>query len=980
MRKAGIVTDQMTDKMEKRWDRMNRRVTQNADQMGRDVRRAIAGVAIGLAGREVTQYADAWTEAGNKIAAAGTPLEKQTERLKELSDTAIETRSAFGATATLYARLGIATENLSGKSYDLLKVTELINKATVAGGASSSERNSTIIQLSQALASGELMGEELRSLRENAPILLRAIAKEFEVPIGALKKLGSEGKLTSERILDAIINAESEISDRFSKTEVTISDSFTNLRTRVTEYIGTTDEGLGASEKLAEAINFVAENVDAFADSIMVAGAALTGYLGAQAVVAVVAGINAIATSAKAATTALGVLRAATAFMGGPWVAAATAAAAAIAYIAIRARDAQTPVEELNDRLDDIDGNLRQIADNAGIPWEEIERGAESAIGPVDEITRKFDELRKKMEETGVTARQIAIDNAVASIANAQSELDNINAEIDRLESKNVRGGSSGFPYKKLQQEISDALDTRERATRQLASAQNLLNRLSETAPSDFLPEEGGGALETETDAKTLKSIAAIEDAWDQAFKTKRELVNKDYRDTLESIEAIEAAEEKKEDLRTKAAQLRSQQLSDITNEELEAAAKAASADMQAVKEKQEADAEEAASKQELYDRVMAMRAQALGDYEALADAEYRALADKINAELSAEEGKFEALAALNEAHAETVKEIRDRMKEDRLREAFEEAETFSEGFAAQWDIMREQAERAAGDVGIIFAEAFGPGGSIQEAIGSAAGRAIAFGDDFSDSMENAARSIGSRLISSLVQLGVQMAIQSILGKSLASAATAHTVGQAAIIGQAMAGPAALTSLATAGANAAPAMAGMAAAAATATGIAAASSSGGGADLGGSGGHFGGQRERGGPVASDKFYEIAEKGRPELVETGGKFYLANTQGNVEPASKMPGMNIPDGVDMGAYLDRLAQPIMPSSSVFNGGNSTVNVSLPAISFTGPINQDTLPAVEDRLRSLPNEIGDIVDERIRRYEIMTTSRDQRRKIFR
>ena len=83
MRKAGIVTDQMTDKMEKRWDRMNRRVTQNADQMGRDVRRAIAGVAIGLAGREVTQYADEWVNLNNKLAAASQVSGMQARSLLE---------------------------------------------------------------------------------------------------------------------------------------------------------------------------------------------------------------------------------------------------------------------------------------------------------------------------------------------------------------------------------------------------------------------------------------------------------------------------------------------------------------------------------------------------------------------------------------------------------------------------------------------------------------------------------------------------------------------------------------------------------------------------------------------------------------------------------------------------------------------------------------------------------------------------------
>ena len=203
MAKAGITIDRSTDRMGKRWERMNSRVTASSNRMARDLRSALAGVAVMLSGREVIQYADAWTEAGNKIAAAGTPLDESADQLNKLVDLAIATRSSFEATAMLRARLGIATEDLVDKEYDLLKVTELVNKATVAGGSGDQERRSTILQLSQALASGELMGEELRSLRENAPLLLRAIADEFQVPIGALKELGAQGKLTSERILES---------------------------------------------------------------------------------------------------------------------------------------------------------------------------------------------------------------------------------------------------------------------------------------------------------------------------------------------------------------------------------------------------------------------------------------------------------------------------------------------------------------------------------------------------------------------------------------------------------------------------------------------------------------------------------------------------------------------------------------------------------------------------------------------------------
>ena len=132
--------------------------------------------------------------------------------------------------------------------------------------------------------------------------------------------------------------------------------------------------------------------------------------------------------------------------------------------------------------------------------------------------------------------------------------------------------------------------------------------------------------------------------------------------------------------------------------------------------------------------------------------------------------------------------------------------------------------------------------------------------------------------------------------------------------------------------------------------------------------NFGGGREKGGPVRPDQFYEINEKGRPELVESNGKFYLSNARGNVEPASKMPGLNIPDGVNMANHLARLAQPILPSPNVFNGGASSYTFHGSPITFSGPVNQDTWPQIQRDLDARDERLIEQFEnaiERDRRY---------------
>ena len=970
------------ERMEANVSRSMRKASSSAGQMSRDIRAAVSGLALGLAIREVTQYADAWTEAGNKIAAAGTPLDKQGERLSELADLAIDTRSAFDATASLYARLGIATETLTDKNYDLLKVTELINKATVAGGASTSERNSTVLQLSQALASGQLMGEELRSLRENAPILLRAIAKEFEVPIGALKDLGAEGKLTSERILDAILNAEGEIADRFSKTQVTISDSFTNLRTRVTEYIGTADDSLGMSEKLASAIQFVADNVDAFAEALVIAGAALTGALGASVALSVVNGLNSIAVGATAAAKAMAMLRAAAMFLGGPWVIGISAAAGALAYLAIEGGKA-------NKELDDA----RKLASKAGEALRTIDSVLDDNTVPV--ATERLNKLKEAyyglalgIATAAEAEKQRRIEATLAERQDYAAALKLIEGQLGKRDMKRAGNAEKRFSLEADAENLRAQIDVMDAE----------LTRLGNLRVPDIAKEIKLPTTETEPgkpDKGTLSAIRSIEDAWADAFMTKRQLAEKDYQDTLSEIEGMKTSQAQKDDLAQKALELRDKQLKDIRQEELdgiqavldardsafeneialinrqadaeqkaiaakvedadEAAAAIAAIEETRLKRIQDIKDQEAADDQALIDQVMAARAQALGNYEELAQAEYEILRDKIERELTAEQGKYEVLAALEEAHAETVKDIRERMKEDRIREALEEAETMGEGFRAQWDYMRSEAEHATAEIGMLFADTFGPGGTVQEAIGQATAQALIFGDSFEESIGRAAQAIAGDLISALVSYGVQMAMQTVLGQSLGASATAASIAQGAATAAAWAPAAAAVSLASFGANAAPAQAGIASTYGLTAALSAAAGLPGFEQGGYTGG--GGRKKVAGVVHGQEFVNDS----------------ASTKVNYP---YLEAMN--NGLDMGRYIENLTQPVSINPSFMAGGR-TINIAGSSIIFNGPVDRDTAPQFQAMLDQQRRELTQQFERKMEEYDKRTTPRYERNRFW-
>lgn len=115
-----------------------------------------------------------------------------------------KTGAAIGDTTQAYARIARALQGTGKSSADALLITERLNKALLVSGASAGEAASTLTQFSQALQSGKLQGDEFRSLTENAPLVIAAIAAVSGQGRAALKELAKEGKLTADVLVEAL--------------------------------------------------------------------------------------------------------------------------------------------------------------------------------------------------------------------------------------------------------------------------------------------------------------------------------------------------------------------------------------------------------------------------------------------------------------------------------------------------------------------------------------------------------------------------------------------------------------------------------------------------------------------------------------------------------------------------------------------------------------------------------------------------------
>jgi len=224
---------------------------------------AFSAFVAGLAVKEIIETADALTLVEGRLSLVTDSAENLAEVQDRLYQISNDTRVSFLASADLYARLGRATEELGTSQEDLLAVTETINKALIVSGASAAEAEAALIQLSQGLASGAIMGEELRSVLEQTPRLAQAIAAGLGVTVGELRKLGSEGELTAERVLEALLSQADVIDAEFSRMRITVGQALTVLNNELGRLINSTDEGTSATALLAQGILSIADAVRA---------------------------------------------------------------------------------------------------------------------------------------------------------------------------------------------------------------------------------------------------------------------------------------------------------------------------------------------------------------------------------------------------------------------------------------------------------------------------------------------------------------------------------------------------------------------------------------------------------------------------------------------------------------------------------------------------------------------------------------------
>lgn len=186
---------------------------------------------------------------------------------KKIYASAMRARASYTDTAATISKLGLLAGDAFNSNDEMIAFTELMNKNFTIGGASTQEQSSAMYQLTQAMASGRLQGDEYRSIIENAPLLAKAIEdymRNVQGAEGAMKDWSSEGLLTADVIKAALFSTADEVETRFARIPMTWGQVWTMA----------SNIAIRALNPLLSAINWLANNISVIGPVVLGLGTA----------------------------------------------------------------------------------------------------------------------------------------------------------------------------------------------------------------------------------------------------------------------------------------------------------------------------------------------------------------------------------------------------------------------------------------------------------------------------------------------------------------------------------------------------------------------------------------------------------------------------------------------------------------------------------------------------------------------------------
>lgn len=178
---------------------------------------------------KITNIADGMTQTTTRLNLMNDGMQTTAELQGMIFQSAERSRGSYAATSDIVAKLGQRAGDAFSSNMEIIAFAENLNKQFIIAGASQQEMASASLQLTQALGSGVLRGDELNAVFESAPNIIQTIADYLDVPIGAIREMASEGQITADIIKMAMLEATDDINAQFESMPMTFDQIWTSI-------------------------------------------------------------------------------------------------------------------------------------------------------------------------------------------------------------------------------------------------------------------------------------------------------------------------------------------------------------------------------------------------------------------------------------------------------------------------------------------------------------------------------------------------------------------------------------------------------------------------------------------------------------------------------------------------------------------------------------------------------------------------------
>ena len=302
--------------------------TQQANELTNTIKRAVAAyVSIQSVGKALN-ISDELVQTTSRLNMMNDGVQTTAELVNMVYAAAQDARGSFSQMADVVARFGNNAKDAFSSSEEVVAFADLIQKQMTIAGASTQEAANAELQLSQALGSGVLRGDELNSIFEQAPNLIQNIADYLDVPIGKIREMAADGELSADVVKAAIFSAADDINSKFNEMPMTWGQIWQSMQNTALIAFQPVLQRLndlanseafqtfiqGAIEAMATLANillnvfdlavsigtFIGDNWSIIAPIVYGIVAALTAYIAISAIVAAINGVMAMAEGVKA--------------------------------------------------------------------------------------------------------------------------------------------------------------------------------------------------------------------------------------------------------------------------------------------------------------------------------------------------------------------------------------------------------------------------------------------------------------------------------------------------------------------------------------------------------------------------------------------------------------------------------------------------------------------------------------------------------